>query len=63
MCQIENLSLMIISDRDCDYDCSEAESKDNSHAVAISGPEQSVRPVRQMPDHFSEAIPQSKSLS
>ena len=33
MCQIENLSLMIISDRDCDgYDCSEAERKDNSHA-------------------------------
>ena len=28
-----------------------------------TGPEQLVRPVRQVPDHFSEAIPLSKSLS
>ena len=33
-----------------------------THGLIQPGPEQSVKPVRQMPDHFSEAIPQSKNL-
>ena len=35
----------------------------NARFKDMTGPELSVRPVRQVPDHFSEAIPLSKSLS
>ena len=45
------------------YDCLTVNHHQFIEHLVMSGPEQSVRPVRQMPDHFSEAIPQSKSLS